>query len=202
MAFRREPLAVATSADELIELSQSQAFPLRYTIGIVFRGWSLAHDSCAEEGIALMKGAIADLDKGNQNYALTFYVALLIDAALANGMDQEASRALDKAFDLVERTGERWWEAELHRLRGQSLVKATDRTHEAEVCYQNALRIAREQGAKSLELRAAISFSQLWCYQNRKQDARDLLAPVYDWFTEGLETANLRAARALLEELS
>jgi predicted ATPase len=149
-----------------------------------------------------MQRALADLDQGNQNYALTFYIALLIDATLANGIVQEASRTLDKAFDLIERTEERWWEAEIHRLRGQYLENATDRTHEAEVCYQNALRIAREQGARSLELRAATSLSQLWSHQNRKQDARDLLVPVYDWFTEGFKTESLRAAKALLEELS
>jgi class 3 adenylate cyclase/predicted ATPase len=199
MAFRREPLAVVTGADELIELSENQAFPSRYTIGTVFRGWSLAHCGCAEEGIALMQGALADLDQVNLNYALTFYVALLVDATLANGLVQEASRTLDKAFDLVERTRERWWEAELHRLRGQSLVKATGRTHEAEICYQNALRIAREQGARSLELRAATSLAQLWRDQNKGQDALDLLAPVYDWFTEGFDTPDLKDAKALLE---
>jgi len=202
LAFLREPLAVATTADELIELSENQVFPVRYTIGTVFRGWSLARGGSAEEGIALMQGALADLDQDNQNYALTFYIALLIDATLANGMYPEVSRTLNKAFDLIERTGERWWEAELHRLRGQYLAEATDRTDEAEVCYQSALRLAQEQGARSLELRAATSLSQLWCDQNRKQDARDLLAPVYDWFTEGFETANLRAAKTLLEELS
>ena len=78
-------------------------------------------------------------------------------------------------------------------------MKATGRTHEAEVCYQNALRIAREQGARSLELRTATSLSQLWRDQNKKQDARDLLAPVYDWFTEGFDTPDLKDARVLLE---
>jgi class 3 adenylate cyclase/predicted ATPase len=198
-AFRREPLAVATTAQELIELSENQVFPSRYTIGTVFRGWSLAQGGSAEKGIELMQGALADLDQVNLNYALTFYVALLVDATLANGLAQEASRTLDKAFDLVERTGERWWEAELHRLRGQCLVKTTGRTHEAEVCYQNALRIAREQGARSLELRTATNLSQLWRDQNKKQDARDLLAPVYDWFTEGFDTPDLKDARVLLE---
>ena len=198
-AFRREPLAVATTAQELIELSENQVFPSRYTIGTVFLGWSLAQGGSAEKGIELMQGALADLDQVNLNYALTFYVALLVDATLANGLVQEASRTLDKAFDLVERTGERWWEAELHRLRGQCLVKTTGRTHEAEVCYQNALRIAREQGARSLELRTATSLSQLWRDQNKKQDARDLLAPVYDWFTEGFDTPDLKDARVLLE---
>ena len=199
MVFRRDPIAVATAANELIELSKQQEFSFRYTAGTVFRGWSQAQGGSAEEGIALMQQALADLDQAEQNYARTFYIALLAEAALAHGMDQEASRALDMAFDLVERTGERWWEAELHRLRGKSLTKANDRTQEAEICYQKALQIARQQGARSLELRAATSLAQLWFDQDKGQDARNLLAPVYDWFTEGFDTPDLKDARALLE---
>jgi predicted ATPase len=199
MVFRRDPIAVATAANELIELSRKQEFSFRYTAGTVFRGWSQAQGGSAEEGIALMQRALADLNQAEQNYARTFYIALLAEAALTHGMDQEASRALDMAFDLVERTGERWWEAELHRLRGKSLTKANGRTQEAETCYQKALQIAREQGARSLELRAATSLAQLWFDQDKAQDARNLLAPVYDWFTEGFDTPDLKDARALLE---
>jgi predicted ATPase len=201
-AFRREPAAVAEAADELIELSEKQAFPLRLTTGTVFRGSSLAHLGRAEEGIALMQKALADLAHARQDYARTLYVALMVEAALANGMDQEASRALDEAFALAERTGERWWAAELHRLRGQCLTKATDRTSEAETCYRNALRIARDQGARSLELRTATSLARLWRDQDKRQDARNLLAPVYDWFTEGFDTPDLKEAKSLLDELS
>lgn len=199
MVFRRDPIAVATAANELTELSKKQAFSFRYTTGTVFLGWCQAQGGCAEEGIALMQKALADLDRAEQNYARTLYVALLAETALANGMDQEASRALSMAFNLVERTDERWWEAELHRLRGQILMKTNGRTQEAEICYQKALQIAREQGAKSLELRAATSLSHLWFDQNKEQDARNLLAPVYDWFTEGFDTPDLKGARALLE---
>jgi predicted ATPase len=201
-AFRREPAAVAEAADELIELSEKQAFPLRYTTGTVFRGWSLAHAGRAEEGIALMQKALADLAHARQDYARTLYVVLLVDAALANGMDRVASGALDEAFALAERTGERWWAAELHRLRGQCLTKAIDRTSEAETCYRDALRIAREQGARSLELRTATSLARLWCDRDKRQDARNLLAPVYDWFTEGFDTPDLKEAKSLLDELS
>ncbi|MCP4317989.1 MAG: AAA family ATPase [Hyphomicrobiales bacterium] len=200
--FRREPAAVAEAADELIDLSEKQAFPLRHTTGTVFQGWSMAHAGRAEEGIALMQKALAELARAGQDYARTLYVALLVEAALANGMDQEASRALDEAFALAERTGERWWAAELHRLRGQCLIKATDQTLEAESCYRNALRIARDQGARSLELRTAISLARLWRDDNKRRNARNLLAPVYDWFTEGFDTPDLKDAKALLDELS
>jgi predicted ATPase len=200
--FRREPAAVAEAADELIELSEKQAFPLRLTTGTVFRGWSVAHVGCSEEGIALMQKALANLDYARQNYARTLYVALLVEAALANGMDREASRALDEAFTLAERTGERWWDAELHRLRGQCLTAAAGRTSEAETCFRNALQIGREQGARSLELRTATSLARLWRDQDKRQDARYLLAPVYDWFTEGFDTPDLKDAKVLLDELS
>ena len=168
----------------------------------MFQGWSLAHAGRAEEGIALMQKALADLARSGQDYAGTLYVALLVEAALANGMDQEASRALDKAFVLAERTGERWWAAELHRLRGQCLAKATDQTSEAETCYRNALRIARDQGARSLELRTATSLARLWRDEDKRQNARNLLEPVYDWFTEGFDTPDLKDAKVLLDEVS
>jgi class 3 adenylate cyclase/predicted ATPase len=203
MAFRRESIAVVTTADELIELSENQAFPLRNTVGTVFRGWSLAHGGRAEEGINLMQGALADLDQASQNYALTFYFALLIDATLANGMVQESLRTLDKAFDLVERTGERWWEAELHRLEGQAqlLSKGGD-LDGARKSFQAAIEISRTQGAKMLELRAVTNLSSLLADQCVREEAFDLLAPVYEWFTEGFESTDLREAKLLLDALS
>jgi predicted ATPase len=109
---------------------------------------------------------------------------------------------LDEAFTLAERTGERWWDAELHRLRGQCLTAAAGRTSEAETCFRNALQIGREQGARSLELRTATSLARLWRDQDKRQDARYLLAPVYDWFTEGFDTPDLKDAKVLLDELS
>ena len=102
---------------------------------------------------------------------------------------------------LIERTDERWLEAELHRLRGQGLAKTTGRISEAETYFQNALRIAREQGARSLELRAATSLTRLWCDQGKRHDAQNLLAPLYGWFTEGFDTPDLMDAKALLDEL-
>jgi predicted ATPase len=103
----------------------------------------------------------------------------------------------------VDTTGERHTEAELHRLKGELLlVQPTDHTTEAEVCFQQALDIARRQQAKSWELRAAMSLSRLWQQQGKRPEAYDLLAPIYGWFTEGFETADLQDAKALLEELA
>jgi predicted ATPase len=200
-AFRREPAAVAETASELIELSEKEGFPLRLTVGTVFKGWSLAHVGCVEEGISMMRKALADLEGAGQNYARTLYVALLVDASIASGMAKKALPSLDKAFGLVENSGERWCEAELHRLGGRYLTMASGNTEETETRYRSALRIARKQGAKSLELRAATSLSRLLYEQTKRQEARDLLAPVYEWFTEGFDTPDLKDARELLDDL-
>jgi predicted ATPase len=107
-----------------------------------------------------------------------------------------------EALVLVDRTGERWWEAELHRLKGKLLLARSPENHiEAEVCFQQALAVACQQQAKSLELRAAISLSRLWQRQGKRDEARELLVPIYGWFTEGFETADLQEAKALLAEL-
>jgi predicted ATPase len=108
----------------------------------------------------------------------------------------------DDALARVTRTGERWFEAELHRGRGDALLRLPEcATAEAEACFRKALAIAQEQEAKLWELRAATSLARLWRDQGRRVEARDLLAPVYDWFTEGFDTADLKDAKALLDEL-
>src|SRR5262249_18912771 len=96
----------------------------------------------------------------------------------------------------------RWWEAEVHRLRGVLLLRQTiPQSEEAEACFQQALDVARRQEAKSLELRAAVSLSRLWQQQGKQAEARELLAPICGWFTEGFDTAALKDAKALLNEL-
>jgi predicted ATPase len=103
----------------------------------------------------------------------------------------------------VEQQEERWWEAEIHRLRGVLLLRQTGTPREeAETWLQRALDVARRQEAKSLELRAAMSLTRLWQQQGKRAEAQALLAPIYGWFTEGFDTADLQEARALLEELS
>ena len=102
----------------------------------------------------------------------------------------------------VEHTGERYYEAEVHRLKGELLLQlSSDNRTEAETCFQQAISIAQNQQAKSLELRAVMSLSRLWQQQGKRQEAHDLLAPVYNWFTEGFDTADLQDARALLNIL-
>ena len=119
------------------------------------------------------------------------------------GHPEDGLQALAEAHTLVEQQEERWWEAEISRLRGVLLLRQPGTPQaEAETWLQRALDVARRQEAKSLELRAAMSLSRLWQQQGKRAEARALLAPVYGWFTEGFDTADLQEAKALLEELS
>ena len=127
---------------------------------------------------------------------------MLADVCAHLGHPEDGLQALAEAHTLVEQHEERWWEAEVCRLRGVLLLRQT-RTpqEEAEACLQQALTVARRQQAKSLELRAAMSLARLWQQQGKRAEARELLAPIYEWFTEGFETADLQDAKALLEAL-
>ena len=119
------------------------------------------------------------------------------------GQWEDAQELLREALVLVEDTGERFWEAELYRLKGELLLRHTiPNEHQAAACFQQALDVARHQQAKSWELRAAMSLARLWQHQGKRAEADELLAPIYGWFTEGFDTADLQEAKAILEELS
>src|SRR5947199_10108699 len=110
---------------------------------------------------------------------------------------------LAEALKLVQTTGERWYKQDLYRLKGELLLQlSSDNQAEAEHCFQQAMTVAQNQQAKSFELRAATSLAKLWQQQGKRQEAYDLLAPVYNWFTEGFDTADLQDAKGLLEELT
>jgi len=130
-----------------------------------------------------------------------YLIALLAGACKIAGQVEEGLTLLDDAMQIAERTGERWFEAELYRHKGQLLLRQ-GRTQAAEELYHRALAIAREQEAKLWELRAAASLARLRRDQGRRAEARDPLAPVYGWFTEGFDTLDLRDAKALLDELA
>jgi predicted ATPase len=128
-------------------------------------------------------------------------LALLAKACEIAGQIDEAVAQVDDALQIVERTGERWFAAELNRHRGELLLRQ-GHTEGAEESYRKALSIAEEQEAKLWELRATTSLARLWGEQDRRAEARDLLASVYRWFTEGFDTADLKEAKALLDELT
>ena len=134
--------------------------------------------------------------------SLPYLYTLLADVAARLGHTADGLQALAEASTLMEQHDERYWEAEVCRLRGVLLLQQTETPQEeAETWLQRALDVSRRQEAKSLELRAAMSLSRLWQHQGKRQEARALLAPIFNWFTEGFDTADLQEAKTLLEEL-
>jgi len=132
-----------------------------------------------------------------------YFLALVAEAYGRGRRYDEGLARLEEALALVGQSEERYWEAEIHRLHGELLLaRSAEHQVEAETCWRKAFAVAGLQGAKSLELRAAMSLSRLWQQQGKRAEARELLAPIYDWFTEGFDTADLQEARALLEELA
>jgi predicted ATPase len=156
-----------------------------------------------EEGMAQLRQGTTAWRATGAAVFVPYFCTVQADVAAHLGHPDDGLQALAEAHTLVEQQEERWWEAEVHRLRGVLLLRQTGRPPaEAEAWLQRALDVARRQEAKSLELRAAISLARLWQQQGKRQEAYDLLAPVYHWFTEGFDTADLKDAKALLEELA
>jgi len=156
-----------------------------------------AQRSCEEAVNCLRDGLTQPRAIRLHHYGL----ARLAEALSHRGEHQQALSAVGKGLEDQERTGQRRWEAELYRLKGVALV-GLNRIDEAQAAFETALRVARLQQARSYELRAATSVARLWGEQGRRAEARDLLAPVYGWFTEGFDTADLKEAKALLAELA
>jgi predicted ATPase len=191
-------------AEMLIAVSTEHGLPLWLTAGMVFRGWALAAgERAAQQGIAVIRGGLADYRATGSELFSPYFLALLTDAHVRADQAATGLSLLADALDGVERAEVRWIEAELHRLRGELLLALPEADQpEAEACFCQALAVAREQDAKMWELRAATSLARLWHDQSKRAEAHDLLAPVYDWFTEGFDTQDLKDARALLDELS
>ncbi|HEY7316685.1 MAG TPA: adenylate/guanylate cyclase domain-containing protein [Candidatus Binatia bacterium] len=208
--FRREPEAVQERAEALLALASKHGFPYWLTQATILRGWALADKGqTAEEGVAQMcQGLLAYRTTGAE-VARAHYLLLL---AKIYGKVKKAEEGLTVMSEVLtwSRKNTGWYyEAELHRLKGELLLNAECEMENAEFVrrsaeesFSEAIEISRRQQAKSLELRAAMSMSRLWDKQGKKAEARQLLAEIYGWFTEGFSTADLREAKALLEELS
>jgi predicted ATPase len=166
------------------------------------QGWSLCQQGRGTEGLAAMHSGFAGAVATGARMMRPMFCALLAEAYGQVGRLDQAWRMLSDALGAVEESGQRHYEAEAYRFKGElHLREARPDVEQAEACFQRALDIARRQQAKSWELRAAMSLARLWRDQDKRAEARDLLAPVYGWFTEGFETRDLKDAKALLEEL-
>ncbi len=200
--YRREVHATQQIAEVVIDRASAHDFPHWWAGARVARGWTWVELGEHTAGLADIRRGMSDYHALGAEVARTWCLCLLTESCRKAGRSQEAWAALIEALARVTTTGERTWEAELYRLKGELLLtdSAVPQT-EVEACFGQALDIARRQQAKSLELRSALSLSRLWQQQGRHVEAHGLLAPVYGWFTEGLNTADLQEARAHLEML-
>jgi predicted ATPase len=201
--YCRERQSVQDHVEATIRLAQEQGFTYLLVNGTLLRGWALAHQGQAREGIAQMSQGLRAFRATGAEIIRLYYLALLAEAYGMQGESEEGLTVLTEALMLVDTTGERWYEPELHRLKGALLLQQSeDNQADAETCFAQAIAIAQNQQAKSWELRAATSLARLWQQQGKRQEAYDLLAPVYGWFTEGFDTADLKDAKALLDAVS
>jgi predicted ATPase len=201
--LRREVRATQERAEAALALSTEQEFG-QWVGSVTFQqGWALAVQGQHEAGMAQMHQGLAAKQATGSVNRLSESLAWLAEAYGEIGQAEEGLRLLAEALTWVDTTGERHFEAEVYRIKGELLLQqAVPDTPQAEACFQQALAVARHQQAKSWELRTAMSLSRLWQRQGQRTEARELLSPVYGWFTEGFDTADLQEAKALLEELA
>jgi predicted ATPase len=199
---QREVPVVQAQAQALLTLATAQGFPLYVGLGTCWWGWALAVQGQGEAGIAQMQQGMAVVLATGQTLSRPHWLVLLAEAAGHTGQVAEGLRLLAEALTVFEASGRGDMLAEAYRLQGELLLRqAAQDAAQAEACFQQALAIARRQQARSWELRAAMSLARLWQCQGKRAEACELLTPVYGWFTEGFDTADLQEAKALLEEL-
>jgi class 3 adenylate cyclase/predicted ATPase len=201
--YRREVRAVQERVEAVISLAMAQDFPLWLAQGAILRGWTLTQQGQPQEGIAQITQGLRAYRATGAELARPYFLVPLAEAHGTMGQPEAGLTVLAEALTVVDTTGVRLWEAELYRLKGELLLQQSSENHlEAETCFHHAIEIARDQQAKSFELRAATSLARLWQEQGKRQEPHDLLAPIYGWFTEGFDTADLQEAKALLDALA
>jgi predicted ATPase/class 3 adenylate cyclase len=201
--LRREAQVAREQAEVLMALASEQKFAQRVAGGMFMRGWALTAQGQAEEGITQMRQGITAWQATGAVLGVPHFHVLLAERYKEMGQVDEGLHVLAEAMTAVGESGQGYVEAETYRIKGELLLQQTvPDESQAESCFQQALDIARQQQAKSLELRAATSLARLWQSQSKRQDAYDMLSPVYEWFTEGFDTADLQEAKALIDELA
>jgi predicted ATPase len=204
----RDVPATQACAAATIALTAEHGFLFWRRDGKIWQGWALAMQGQSAEGIAQMQQELAARRSMGVRVWVPTCLGLLAEVYGGVGQAAKGSCLLAEAHREVAETHERFYAAELYRLQGELLLAQVGtkaqgtRCAEAEACFQQALAVASHQQAKALELRAAMSLARLWQRQGKRIEARQVLAPVYSWFTEGLDTADLQEARALLQELA
>jgi predicted ATPase len=201
--FCREVRVAQECAEAAISIATVQGFPQWKEVGAILHGWALVHQGQAQEGVKQITQSLMTYRATGAEVLQPYRLALLAEAHGIVGQPEAGLTVLTEALALVDTMGIRWYESEIYRLKGELLLQqSSDSQAEVETCFHHALDIARHQQARSLELRAATSLARLWQQQGKRQEAHDLLAPVYGWFTEGFDTADLQEAKALLDALA
>jgi predicted ATPase len=221
--FRREGHAAQEWAEAAMALAADHGFPFFSALGAILRGWALAEQGWGEEGIAQIQQGLNIWQAVAGEAGFSVWLVLLAEAHGQTGHPEEGLTVLAELQATMDRTGEGVYKAELYRLRGELLLtqeiksqgakgksqksKMTDLRPltpdpQAEECFQQAIEVARSQGAKSLELRAVMSLARLWQQQGKHYEARDMLSEIYHWFSEGFDTKDLKEAKTLIEELA
>ena len=201
--FRREVQEVYDHAAAVVTLATELGFPHWLASGTILRGWALMARGQEEEGLTQMRQGLTARRATGAELNVPYYLTLLAEGYGILKQVEAGLDALNDGVEVIERTGQRWYEAELYHLKGELLLQQSpDNATEAETCFHQAISIAQNQSAKSWELRAATSLARLWQSQGKREEARKVLEPVYSWFTEGFDTAELIDAKALLDELS
>ena len=195
-----EPAALLSLADELLTLADEHSYAMWRAYGLAIRGWCLAALGRPGQGVPLLDAGLAEI-RASAKLHVPHVLTLFADAYRMAGQPVAALPYVAEAEQFAEATQAKWLQAETLRLRGDLLLITEDRAA-AEAAYHNAIELARKQGAKFWELCAATSLARMWRDQGKRTDARELLAPVYSWFTEGFGTPVLQDAKALLDELS
>ena len=198
--YRRDLLACQGFAEEGRQLSIKGGFPSFQEWFTFFLGWIRAERGEVEEGIVQMRRGLDSWRSTGHVVYFPGHLALIADASGRCGQVEEGLALVQEAIDLVEKEGQRYWEAEVHRVKGE-LLKLSSRESEVEACFRQAIEVARRQRAKTYELRATTSLGRLLQKEGRSGEARPLLSEIYGWFTEGFDTPDLKEARALLDEL-
>jgi class 3 adenylate cyclase/predicted ATPase len=183
-------------------IARAEGFPNVLLWAQIVRGWAVAQLGKTDEGVDQIREAIGGLSAGPGKIWRTYFLAQLAEACGRADRISEGLAVIAEALEFIQQSGERWWEAEILRLQGELLLKQNDsNAAEAQSCFEQAIQVARKQGAKSLELRTLMSLSRLWQRLGKTRQAQAQLAEIYSWFTEGFDTPDLKDAKALLEQL-
>jgi class 3 adenylate cyclase/predicted ATPase len=201
--FRRDPVKLREQAERAAILAHEQALANNEAEANMLLGWLMAEQGEPEAGIRLISEGMAVRQASGTIFHNSYFLGLLAQAHARAGERAEALRLVSEALSFAESRSERWYEPELRRLRGEYLLhEGATEARDAKASFEEALSLARAQGAKAWELRSAVSLAGLWAQQGERQKGYDLLAPIYGWFTEGFETADLTEAKAMLAELT